>query len=126
MPLKLLIIFLSLILAFGSAYSLYILVVCENHALSHSFFGGACPRTDFFKFLSGWRETLFILAEVALFAVILFALFEKPEQKVKVLKLTSTENWGGKFRQRFSEWKPELPLLEFIFQGRLHPQVYNV
>ncbi|MBI2634020.1 MAG: hypothetical protein HYW80_01780 [Parcubacteria group bacterium] len=124
MPLKFFAIFLALILALGSAYSLYFLVVCENHALAHSFLGAACPRTNFLEFLTTWNQTFVTITKAVFVGVFLIALFLKFKVAFNLGALLASRQplW---LDAKSSEGKTNLPLLQFIFQGKLHPQVYN-
>jgi|GEM_PF-4078177 len=114
----------SFILA--SVYGLYVLVVCQNHTLAHSFVGNACPRTDFLTYLMSWRQTfIWIVRDVAALLVIAAASYLLMK---RAGRRDPTSNRGRGYAGYYSRTreaeKPLHSFIEFLHQGKLHPEIY--
>lgn len=117
-------IFVGVSVVLTSAYGLYALVVCENHSLSHSFLGAACPKTDFLRYMTEWRQ-LFVgfTEEILIFSLLFLAIALLGIGRAPVVE-------RGLMRFHFSEKqflgiKPALSFLRFIFRGSLKPEIYG-
>ncbi|MFN7088530.1 MAG: hypothetical protein ACK4NX_01745 [Candidatus Paceibacteria bacterium] len=121
---KILGIFISAAFFLAFAYGFYVLVICENHLLYHSFLGATCPKNNLVKYLTSWHQTfLWLLVEITVGIIFVKIKFLSRNTGFILFKELSFAKSNFK---NYILVRPKLSLEKFKKRGKLHPKLFSL